>query len=457
MEAAGELEVNLKLRTDDPLAPAEPANRSWTRHDAAHLLRRTGFGATVTEIDRAVDEGLEATLQRRLAPQPESEEFDQVARLLRNTAHQTGSIGDLKAWWFYRMRYTANSLVERMALLWHDHFATSYGKVQSVKQMAAQNDAFRRHALGDFRELLHEMSRDVAMLVWLDGNANRKRHPNENFAREVMELFSLGIGNYTEADIIEAARAFSGWHVRKGEFWFNELQHDTGEKTVFGRTGNLNGDDVIELCLEQPACPRFIAVKLLRYFVQPEPQEELIAALADRIQAHNFQITPVLGELFRSRAFWAESSRLALIKSPVDLVVGSQRSLEVRSNLNASAEALEKLGQDLFQPPTVKGWDGGRDWISTTTMILRINFATELAGGERFGEMPHPAALARQLGAGSREEVVTQIAAFLLGREPATEETHELAAAYQQAGGDRTARIRSLLQIVLSTPDYQLT
>ncbi len=449
--------MNLKLRTDDPLAPAEPANRSWTRHDAAHLLRRTGFGATVTEIDRAVDEGLEATLQRRLAPQPESEEFDQVARLLRKTAHQTGSIGDLKAWWFYRMRYTANSLVERMALLWHDHFATSYGKVQSVKQMAAQNDAFRRHALGDFRELLHEMSRDVAMLVWLDGNANRKRHPNENFAREVMELFSLGIGNYTEADIIEAARAFSGWHVRKGEFWFNELQHDTGEKTVFGRTGNLNGDDVIELCLEQPACPRFIAVKLLRYFVQPEPQEELIAALADRIQAHNFQITPVLGELFRSRAFWAESSRLALIKSPVDLVVGSQRSLEVRSNLNASAEALEKLGQDLFQPPTVKGWDGGRDWISTTTMILRINFATELAGGERFGEMPDPAALARQLGAGSREEVVTQIAAFLLGREPATEETHELAAAYQQAGGDRTARIRSLLQIVLSTPDYQLT
>ena len=449
--------MNLKLRTDDPLAPAEPANRSWTRHDAAHLLRRTGFGATVTEIDRAVDEGLEATLQRRLAPQPESEEFDQVARLLRNTAHQTGSIGDLKAWWFYRMRYTANSLVERMALLWHDHFATSYGKVQSVKQMAAQNDAFRRHALGDFRELLHEMSRDVAMLVWLDGNANRKRHPNENFAREVMELFSLGIGNYTEADIIEAARAFSGWHVRKGEFWFNELQHDTGEKTVFGRTGNLNGEDVIELCLEQPACPRFIAVKLLRYFVQPEPQEELVAALADRIRAHNFQITPVLGELFRSRAFWAESSRLALIKSPVDLVVGSQRSLEVRSNLNASAEALAKLGQDLFQPPTVKGWDGGRDWISTTTMILRINFATELAGGERFGEMPHPAALARQLGAGSREEVVTQIAAFLLGREPATEETHELAAAYQQAGGDRTARIRSLLQIVLSTPDYQLT
>ena len=447
----------LNLLSDNPLAPIDAEQLHWTRREAAHLLWRTGFGATIDEIDRAVDEGPGPTLDRRLNPQPESDKFERVSSLLRQVAHNTGGINDLKAWWFYRMRYSANPLIERMALLWHDHFATSYAKVQSIEQMAAQNDAFRSHALGDFRTLLHEMSRDVAMLVWLDGNANRKRHPNENFAREVMELFSLGIGNYTETDIIEAARAFSGWHVRKGEFWFNELQHDTGDKTVFGKTGNLNGEDIIELCLEQAACPRFIATKLLRQFVQPEPEEQLVTSLADRIRAHDFQMTPVLHELFRSRAFWADSSRHALIKSPVDLVVGSQRSLEVRSNLNASTEALAKLGQDLFQPPTVKGWDGGRDWISTTTMILRINFATELAGGERFGETPDPDSIVRRLGARSRDGIVNRLVGFLLAREPSPQETDELSTAFQQGGSDRDARIRNLLQLILSTPDYQLT
>ena len=449
--------MKLAFLAADPLAPIEPDNRPWTRNDAVHLLWRTGFGATVDAIDKAVDEGLEATLERRLNPQPESREFGRVSKLLREVAHDTGNIDDLKAWWFYRMRYSANPLVERMTLLWHDHFATSYTKVQSVERMAAQNDSFRRHSLGDFRQLLHDMSRDVAMLVWLDGNANRKRHPNENFAREVMELFSLGIGNYTETDILEAARAFSGWHVRKGEFWFNELQHDDGDKTVFGRTGNFNGEDIIDLCLEHAACPRFIATKLLRYFVQPDPAEELVAELADRIRTHDFQLIPVLNDLFRSHAFWADSSRHALIKSPVDLVVGTQRTLDVRSNLNAGVEALAQLGQDLFQPPTVKGWDGGRDWISTTTMILRINYATELAGGERFGEIADPRALARQLGAGSREEIVTKITSFFLRRDLSREETNELTAAFQQTAGNRDARIRNLLQLVLSMPDYQLS
>lgn len=449
--------MKLTLSPDELLAPVAPADDAWTRRDAAHLLWRTGFGATAGEIDRAVDDGLDATVERVLSPQTESEEFEHVSTLLHRVAMNTGGIGDLKAWWLYRMRYSANPLVERMTLLWHDNFATSNAKVKSVEHMAAQNDSFRRHALGSFRNLLHEMARDVAMLIWLDGNANRKRHPNENFAREVMELFSLGIGNYTEADIQEAARAFTGWHVRNDRFWFNELQHDTGQKTVFGRTGNLDGDDVIDLCLERPACPRFLAGNLLRSFVTPEPSDEFIQRLADRIRGHGFEMQPVLAELFRSQAFFDESSRHALIKSPVDLAVGAQRTLDVRPNLNATADVLARLGQDLFQPPTVKGWDGGRDWISTTTMLLRMNFAAEFVGGERFGEQPDPAAIATRNGWRSDDAVVSGFAELLLARDLTPEAQEELSTTFQNVSGNRDERIRQLVQVVMSMPEYQLT
>jgi len=451
------LEVKRTLSRDELLSPVELDDGSWTRRDAAHLLWRTGFGTTIDEIDRAVDEGLDATVERVVSPQSESEDFEHVSGLLRQVAMNTGGIGDLKAWWLYRMRYSANPLVERMTLLWHDHFATSNAKVNSVVHMSAQNDSFRRYALGSFRELLHEMTRDVAMLIWLDGNANRKRHPNENFAREVMELFSLGIGNYTENDIQEAARAFSGWHVRDDRFWFNSLQHDNEQKTVFGRTANLNGDDVIELCLEQPACPRFLAGNLLRSFVIPDPGAEFVDRLADRIRTHDFEMRPVLAELLRSQAFFDESSRHALIKSPIDLVIGAQRTLDVRPDLNGTADVLRRLGQDLFEPPTVKGWDGGRDWISTTTMLLRMNFATEFVSGETFGELPDPAAVAARNGWRSDDAVVSRFTDLLLARDLSPEAHEELTTTFQNVSGNRGERIRQLLQVVMSMPEYQMT
>ena len=236
----------------------------WSRSAATHLLWRTGFGASADEIQQATQDGLDKTLDRLLAPPVETAEFGKADALLRQAAFDSGSIADLKAWWLHRMTASANPLVEKLTLLWHNHFATSNAKVDSVPLMAAQNDLLRRESLGNFRPVLHGIAKDVAMLVWLDSNSNRKRHPNENFSREVMELFSLGVGNYSEHDIQEAARAFTGWHVRNGEFWFNAIQHDTGEKVVFTKRGNFDGGDVIELCLEHPACPRFLAFKLLR-------------------------------------------------------------------------------------------------------------------------------------------------------------------------------------------------
>ena len=366
-----------------PTGMLAPHNtRQWTRRDATHLLWRAQFGATVSEIDRAHKESLSKNLGRLLTPQPESEEFQIVEPLLRETAYDTGSISDLQAWWLYRMHYSANPLTEKLALFWHNHFATSSAKVRSVPHMAAQNDLFRSESLGSFRKMLHGMAKDVAMLIWLDGNANRKRQANENFAREVLELFSLGEGNYTEADIKQAARAFTGWHVRADKYWFNERQHDYGSKTVFGRTGKFDGGDIIDLSLEQKACPRFIAFKLLRTFVLDQPTEAHIAVLSARIREHDFAMRPVLRELFSSKFFFSAEARHAIIKSPLELVLGACRALEVRANLKEVNRVSGQLGQSIFEPPTVKGWEGGRLWINSASLLQRNNFAMALLEGK---------------------------------------------------------------------------
>ena len=313
------------------LAPHDA--RQWSRRDATHLLWRTQFGATAAEIAATHKAGLAKSLERLLTPQKETADFEDTESLLREAAYDTGAVGDLQAWWLHRMHYTANPLTEKLTLFWHNHFATSFSKVQSVPHMAAQNDRFRAEALGSFRELLHAMAKDVAMLIWLDSNANRKRHANENFAREVMELFSLGEGNYTEDDIKQAARAFTGWHVRDDKFWFNQRQHDITNKSLFGKTANLDGGEVIDLCLAHKACARFIAFKLLRAFVLDQPTDTHITALAARLRAHDFAMRPVMRELLGSKLFFGAAVRHARIKEPLELTLGACRALGARPNL----------------------------------------------------------------------------------------------------------------------------
>ena len=421
----------------------------WTRREATHLLWRTGFGASADEIQQVAQDGLDKTLDRLLNPPKESAEFTKADALLRQAAFDSGSIADLKTWWLHRMVASANPLVEKLTLLWHNHFATSNAKVNSVPLMAAQNDALRRESLGSFRKTLHDMAKDVAMLVWLDSNSNRKRHPNENFAREVMELFSLGVGNYSEHDIQEAARALTGWHVRNGEFWFNTIQHDTGEKVVFTKRGNFDGGDVVELCLEHPACPRFLAFKLLRQFVEPSPSKEHIDALADRIRQHNFEWRPILRELFSSCLFFAESSRQSIIKSPVELLLGAVRQFKAKPNLQSLARSSAELGQDIFEPPTVKGWDGGRLWISSTTLIQRANFATALLKSNQLGSISF---------VGLRvEDDVSYFVELLLARDIGPDSVAELRQFAKNQTGDAEVRLRSLAQFIMQMPEYQLT
>ena len=440
----------------EPLPPyREGLEGRWTREDAIHLLWRTQFGASAEEIDRCVKEGLSTTLDRLLSPQLETSEFHDSERLLRQIAQDTGSIDSLKAWWLFRMLNSSNSLLEKMCLLWHNHFATSYAKVQSVGKMADQNDLIRAHALGSFRKLLHGMARDVAMLVWLDGNANRKRHANENFAREVMELFSLGVGHYTERDISEAARAFTGWHVRDGRFWLNRIQHDDGDKQVLGSTGNFDGDDVIEICLAQSACPRFLAFKLLRMFVVHHPEESAIAQVADCIRQSDFDMAQVLRKLLSSELFFSQKVRRNMIKGPLDLVLGAHRALGTRANLDRTVRLVAELGQDVFEPPTVKGWEGGRQWVNSAILLKRTNFASEMVWSDRLGVMPDPAKVAAEIGKRSIKQGTERFTELLLGKVEA-DVSKRLFDHAQQADGDKNDKLRSVIALIMSLPEYQL-
>jgi uncharacterized protein (DUF1800 family) len=437
------------------LSPYQPPERSWTRRDAAHLLWRAQHGASIHDIDRAHSEGLGATLDRLLTTQDETREFQASEALLRKVAEQSGNIEDLKAWWAHRLLKSANPLVEKMALFWHNHFATSNAKVRSSEQMAAQNRLFREHALLNFRDLVHQIARDVAMLVWLDSNANRNRSPNENFARELMELFSLGVGNYSEKDIQETARAFTGWHVREGAFWFNPIQHDTREKKVLGRSGNLDGGDVVELCLEQPAAPRFLTAKLLHAFVMPQPQKETVEALSECIRSNNFAMRPVLRQLLGSTLFFSPEARASIIKSPADLVLGALRSLEGKPNLQSAVRLMAKLGQDLFEPPTVKGWEGGRLWINSASMLMRANFAAELATGEELGAIAQPESLARAHRWTGAADGVVYYAELLLARDvPGARDM--IVERLRQTNVPLVTQLRSAIYLLMTMPEFQM-
>jgi uncharacterized protein (DUF1800 family) len=388
-----------------PLSPAD-----WDFSKAAHLLNRAGFGATPEEIqklaDLGVDQAVSSLLDYEKIPdltpdpdwaKPNPEEIKSFREKIRNGTPEEKKEAqrerqqldqrrmlELRGWWLRRMVRGPRPFQEKMVLFWHGHFATSVEKVRSPYFMWRQNDLFRRMATGNWRDLLIEAGKDPAMLVWLDQAQSKKDHPNENFAREVMELFALGEGHYTEKDITEAARALTGWSLALEEerFMFRPRIHDEGTKTVLGRTGNFDGDDVIGIIVSQPQAAKFITAKLWNYFAGQVPSPELNDALADAFRANGNNFKPVLNTMFRSREFYAPEIIHNQVKSPVQWLVSSVRMLE--SELPppiVSWGMIRQLGQDLFAPPNVKGWDGGVTWISTNTLLTRYNDAQSLVEG----------------------------------------------------------------------------
>jgi uncharacterized protein (DUF1800 family) len=261
-----------------------------------------------------------------------------------------------------------------MVLFWHNHFVSSLQKVRSPVLMYRQQLVLRKHALGSFGDLLHEVSKDPAMVIYLDNASNRKGEPNENFAREVMELFTLGEGNYNEADIKEAARAFTGWSIDAdaGEFMWRPLVHDDGVKTILGRSGNFDGDAVLDILLAQPPAADFIVSKLWREFVSPTPDPPEIKRIARMFRDNRYDIKVAVRAILTSDAFYAPQNRAALIKSPVDLIVGTMRQFRFETgDVLPLVLASRQLGQDLFAPPNVKGWPGGEAWINSATLLQR--------------------------------------------------------------------------------------
>lgn len=380
--------------SEPPLAwqPWQPTQKHpWNRRAAAHLHRRAGFGASSSLLNDSVTSGPQACVDRMLdscrSENPETRAFDSEMDTMADglVASQPEA---LEPWWLYRMLFTPAPLRERMTLFWHGHFATSAAVVQNTSMMLRQNQTLRHHALGRFEPIVQAISRDPAMLTYLNSTTNEKLHPNENYAREVMELFCLGVGNYTERDIQETARCFTGWEIRRGKFRFNKHQHDFGGKSILGQTGAFDGDDAVRIILQQDAAPRFIARKLVNHFCSDQPiSDELIEPLADQLRQNDFTIEPVVRRILTSRYFYSQASIGQKIRSPIDLVMGILRCLEGATGTIHLARQLRPLGQRIFFPPNVKGWDGGRQWINATTLIGRVNLATEILRDEdvRFG------------------------------------------------------------------------
>ena len=394
----------LALTAASVCGTAAPARLSDAQ--ARHLLVRTGFAPSQAEVDAltgqsasAAVSGLIAQAQSRppLEPIYAAPDFTAQAppipyRLLKSREEQQAQRQqqqreglEMKAWWLREMMASPTPLRERMTLFWHNHFATSQQKVNRSQAMWKQQQVLRTHALGSFRGLLHDVAKDPATLIYLDGANSRKEAPNENFAREVMELFTLGEathgGNYSESDIREAARAFTGWSVEREDlsFKFRPAFHDDGSKTVLGHTGRFDGDAVLDILLDQPAAARFVVGKLWREFVSPSPDEVQVERIAKRFKASDYSIASALNDLLLTDAFWLEANRGSLVKSPVDLVVGTVRQFSF-SYTDAQPFALKsaQLGQNLLVPPNVKGWPGQNDWINATTLLERKRFTEQL-------------------------------------------------------------------------------
>ncbi len=381
--------------TASPWARYEPTpDDPWDLRKVAHLHRRAGFGATRAELLRDVASGPEASVERLFRPPAllpdDVEAIDGLCQMARSSLNHDL----LKVSWLNRILHGPDPLRERLTLFWHGHFATSNTKVESVALMDRQNETLRSHALGGFAAMLEAIIADPAMLVWLDGGNSKKDKPNENFAREFLELFTLGVGHYAEHDIREAARAFTGWvrHDSRGgfaeapAFTRDTAQVDDGPKAFLGQNGPWGPSDIVRITLDRPEAANFLARKLYRWFVGEAgtPGPELIEPLAEEVRRRQFAIGPIVGMILRSRHFYSRAAYRQRIKSPVEYSAGLIRMLEVpRPALNplALSAACDAQGQELFVPPNVEGWVGGPVWINSSTLLERTNWAADVIWG----------------------------------------------------------------------------
>ena len=481
----------------------------WTTATAAHLMNRAGFGASPADIDNLHRLGMEkavswfvdyekiadhtpapdwaqpdpAMMARREAIRNASDPETRKMLQQQQNQEQTSQMADLRYWWIRRMALGPRPFQEKMTLFWHGHFATSSEKVNLPYFLWLQNETLRQNAIGNFNELLIAASKDPAMLIYLDGARSRKGEPNENFAREVMELFTLGEGHYTEQDIQQAAKAYTGWGLAddKLHYEYRPNNHDEDDKTVFGQTGNFAGEDVLNMICARAECAQFIAKKLWRFFAQDQPPQAVVDALAAEFHQGGMSLRHLMRTIFQSREFYGPGVIRSQIKSPVQWLLTSAHQLQAPLPTEPmSLVMLRQLGQELFNPPNVKGWDGGIAWITTNNLLDRYNFAAALVEGDRVpipGLMGQMHGLMNNMGEDGLMVIPPAMVSALFTTADLTSPYAFLDALQTrflnaQLGSQRLASltdflksrspleetdIRKAIRLIMCTPEYQLT
>jgi uncharacterized protein (DUF1800 family) len=465
-----------------------PSEGSLNERTAAHLLRRAGFGGTPDEIARfssmpvtAAVEQLVKYPQTNAAPPTDlysaASTLDQYGpRGLRQlqgmqrrdlnkdiVRQERGSLLSLQVWWLNRMLTSQAPLQEKMALYFHGHYTTAAVRKNVSPAMAYnQNQLFRQYALGNLRELTRNVAKDPAMLRYLDNDRNVASQPNENFARELMELFTLGVDHYSEDDVRNSARAWTGWRFDRftEQGTYEPQLHDNGSKTFLGQTGNFTGDDIVNIIFQQPQCAKFFAASLLNQFVYNDPEPELIESFANVIRKNDYNLAPVMSTLLQSRVFYSDRAYRALVKSPVEFVVGVYKTLGVPQLDGTVLPVLKQSGQILFDPPNVAGWPGGENWITSDTMIARQNFLKRIANSQTLEQSSwlksipmHPTTVAQTLSSG------------ILQGDVAPASMHQINTLLSGAGTSALAaltienydeRVSGAAYLAMATPAYQL-
>jgi uncharacterized protein (DUF1800 family) len=444
-----------------PYAPDDKA--PWDLQRVVHLHRRAGFAATWNELQRDLRDGPAKSIDRLLQGQTREGVPDNFRFVADQLAGSTGDPPRLKAWWFYRMYHGPDPLGERVTLLWHNHFATSNAKINDVGAMRRQHEVFRKYGRGPFGELLKAVVHDPTLLIWLDASVNRKGKPNENLARELMELFTLGVGNYTESDVKEAARALTGWKVANGAFREWLPQHDDGEKTLLGQKSRWKGDDLVRILLEHHATSRRLAWRICEWLMgEKSVDAAAFDALAAGLREHNLDVGWAIETVLRSQVFFAEANLGTRVLGPVEFLVGTARALErfdPPPSAMVLAEWAARLGQDLFYPPNVGGWTGGRSWLTTQAIIGRANYAAALVEGQLSSRcVPLDGlALAQRYERGrDLDDVLTFCVELLTGAPLAAAGRQRLLAALGPKAAMDPDTVRASIALVLASPEVQM-
>ncbi len=462
-----------------------------TARSAEHLLRRIGFQYSQSEVQQAIGKTAMQVVDSLLTVNPTTLPAQPAwaTGALSNVFQQNyDQVNELRTVWFSQMISGKNPLLEKMVFFWHNHFTTEETKVYYSQYIYWQHDLYRRNPkqvsnihqpvqdndrtfFGNIKTLTKAIVRDMAMLIYLDGNQSNSGNPNENFAREILELFTLGIGNYTEQDIVEAARAFTGWRVEGLTSRFKSSSFDDTSKTFMSKSGNHSADDIVDIIFKQPACAKFFAEKLYKFFIYEAPSADIITALAADLIASDYELKPFLKKLLTSAHFFDEQFYGAVIKSPLDTIIGTGRLFGVtkfKDNLIA-VRGLTQLTLELFNPPDVAGWKGYHQWINTSTLPTRQKFSDSMIDGSTsIASMPLPETkidaltFVKSFGETTAPKVVEAVSGYLL---PFTLNSAQKDALMNDAFGgydwtvnapNAKAGVERLLKSIMRMPEFQL-